>query len=244
MRSAVRFQCAQSDRIQIHPVHKVYLHFYFALVHDAMARETTLKHRSTGLELAEQHYRAAIDILTPSEPYNLDDLLSPLSPTSEYLNAAGFRRISRLSFRSTASSTASDDEDRNWDRVDSPYDDTPLQTHSFRNGKPRPAPITTGNAARAYHEDRFSAELFALLSMLHTHLRGVKQLKSDMAGPHNSFARSRISTWGSRPESRDSSGSNESEQDQLRSIRKTLHFRPRFDPASVRKLCNEALAEL
>jgi hypothetical protein len=209
-----------------------------------MARETTLKNRSAGLELAERHYRAAIDILTPSEPYNLDDILSPLSPTSEYLSAVGFRRRSRLSVRSATSITASDDEDRNWDRVDSPYDDTPSRTHSFRTGKSRPSPITTGHAARAYHDHRFSIELFALLSMLYTHLRGVKHLKSETADPRGSFARSRTSTWGSRPESRDSSGSNESEQDQLRSIRKTLHFRPRFDPASVRKLCNEALAEL
>ncbi|KAK7191675.1 hypothetical protein DPSP01_008099 [Paraphaeosphaeria sporulosa] len=228
---------------EIHPVHRVYLHFYFALVHDTMARETTLKHRSTGLELAEHHYRAAIEILTPSEPYNLDDLLSPLSPTSEYLSAAGFHRLSRLSFRSAASSM-SEDEDRNWDRVDSPYDDTPSPTHSFRSGKPRPTPITTFNASRAYHEDRFSAELFALLPMLHAHLRGVKQLKSDKTTPRCSFSRSRTSTWSSRPQSRDSTGSNESELDQLRSMRKNLNFRPKFDPADIQKLCNEALAEL
>lgn len=209
-----------------------------------MARETTLRHRSTGLELAEQHYCAAIDILTPSEPYNLDDILSPVSPTSEYLSAAGFRRISRLSFRSAASSTTSDDEDRTWDRVDSPYDDIPSRTHSFRAGKQRPTPITTINASRSYHEDRFSAELFALLPMLHAHLNGVKQLKSHMPTPRGFSPPSRTSTWSSRPQSRDSMGSNESELDQLRSMRKNLNFRPRFDPAGVRKLCNEALAEL
>ncbi|KAL5373223.1 hypothetical protein PMIN06_006840 [Paraphaeosphaeria minitans] len=228
---------------EIHPVHKVYLHFYFALVHDTMARETTLKHRSTGLELAEQHYLVAIEILTPSEPYNLDDLLSPSSPTSEYLSATGFHRLSRLSFRSATSST-SDDEDRNWDRVDSPYDDTPSRTHSFRWGKPRPVPIPTVNASRADHEDRFSTELFALLPMLHAHLRSVKQMKSDIPTLRGSFSRSRNSTWSSRPQSRDSTGSDESELDQLRSTRKNLNFRPRFDPTDIQRLCNEALAEL
>ncbi|KAL1603669.1 hypothetical protein SLS60_005257 [Paraconiothyrium brasiliense] len=211
-----------------------------------MARETTLKHRSTGLELAEQHYRAAIDILTPSEPYNLDELLSPASPLSEYMQTTQFRRISRLSFRSAEPSTTSDDEDRTWDRVDSPYDDhTPSRSSSFRTGrKSRPAPISTINASRAYHEEQFSAELFALLSMLHTHLRGVKQLKSTLSNPRMSFARSRTSTWSSRPESRDSSACSEYEMDQLRSMRKTLSFRPRFDPSNIQKLCNEALAEL
>ncbi|KAF2442181.1 hypothetical protein P171DRAFT_433738 [Karstenula rhodostoma CBS 690.94] len=229
---------------EIHPVHRVYLHFYFALVHDTMARETTLKHRSAGLELAEQHYCAAIDILTPSEPYNLDDILSPVSPTPEYLGVAGFRRNSRLSFRSATSSTGSDDEDRAWDRVDSPYDNAPSRTHSFRTGRPRPTPITTVDASRAYHEDRFSAELFALLPLLHTHLRGVNELKSEMPTPRGSFSRSRTSIWSLRPQSRDSTGSDESELDQVRSSRKDVNFRPRFDPAGVRKLCNEALAEL
>lgn len=235
--------CVQSNLVQVHPMHRVYLHFYFALVHDTMARETTVKRRSAGLELAEQHYRAAIEIITPSEPYNLDDLLSPLSPVSEYLTAAGFYRRSCLSMRSVASST-SDEEERNWNRVDSPYDDTPSRTHSFQPGKSRPAPIITIDSSRAYHEERFSAEMFELLPMLHAHLRGVKQLKSDMTTPRSSLSRSRTSSWNSRPQSRDSTGSNESELEQLRSMRKNLTFRPRFDPTDIQQLCNEVLAEL
>lgn len=210
-----------------------------------MARETTLRHRSTGLDSAEQHYRAAIDILTPSEPYNLEELLSPSSPLSDYLGTTDFRHMSRLSFRSTSSSTSSDEEDRTWDRVDSPYEDIGFsRAPSFRVGKQRPTPITTSNAARAFHEEQFSAEMFALLSMLHTHLRGVKELKSSSSTTRTAFTRPRNLTMGSRPGSRHSSDSNESEMDQLRCSRKNPKFRPRFDPSGIRKLCNEVLAEL
>ncbi|KAF1975137.1 hypothetical protein BU23DRAFT_78691 [Bimuria novae-zelandiae CBS 107.79] len=230
---------------EVHPVHKAYLHFYFALAHDTMARETTLKHRSAGLDLAEQHYRAAIEILTPSEPYNLDDILSLLSPGSEHSNQPNrFRRLSSISHRSASSSTTSHEPlDRTWERVDSPYDDdgASSQISSFRPDKHRPTPIMTTNAARAYHEEQFSAELFSFLGMVQSHLHSVQQLRT--AAPV-SWLRSRSSTLSSRPDSRDSSNASEGEPDPLRAGRKSVNFRPRFDPTSIQKLCNEALSEL
>ncbi|KAJ4288165.1 hypothetical protein N0V90_012182 [Kalmusia sp. IMI 367209] len=235
---------------EIHPVHRAYLHFYFALVHDTMARETTLKHRSSGLDLAEQHYRAAIDILTPSEPYNLDDILSPSSPKSEEDQVTSFRRMSNHSYQSTASSTSSldDVEERAWNVFKSPQNivHRPVMSHqsSFRPEKRRPAPIMTINAARAYHEEQFSADLFSFLAMIHSHLHEVQQLKSASPAVRFSFVRSRSSTTSSRPVSRDSSNSSNSDMEQLRWARKSVSFRPRFDPASIQNLCNEVLAEL
>lgn len=212
-----------------------------------MAHETTLKNRSAGLDLAEQHYQAAIDILTPSEPYNLDDLLSPISPRHEQdHDITRFRRMSNNSYDSAGSNSTStsNDQNRSWQRIDSPHlappGSAPSHGPSFRAHRLRPVPIMTINASRAYHEEQFSAELFSFLSLIHRHLDNVRQLRSATPG---SWLRSRSSA-SSRSESRGSSNCSEGDMEQLRWARKSVNFRPRFDPTGIQKLCSEALAEL
>lgn len=206
-----------------------------------MARETTLKHRATGLSLAEQHYRSAIDILSPSEPYNLDDLLTPFS------DAPGdFRRWSNTSSRSTASSAFSTSSSDRYhskapERADSPHADDmhlappPTLHHRSANGpgKRRPTSIVTHSPEQAHHEEHFAAELRAFVALVHAHLHSIQELRAAPA------------PWiRSRPSSRGSESDGEREYDRGRWSRGEVRFRPRFDPEGVRRLCDEALAEL
>lgn len=243
-------------RSKIHPVHQAYLHFYLAMSHDTMAREASLKHRSSELDLAEQHYLAAIAALTPAGPERLDDIpeRSPTSPASEDENAVKARRVSDASQQSIASSATSCSEheyDANPKSVNSVKTsvlarDTKTEATATKRLVKRPAPIFTPNASRSYHEENFSSDLSSFLGMVRMHLTRVQELKADSVVPtvRFSFSRSRSSTSSSRPVSRDSSNYDASERNSLRWARKSVNFRPRFDPTSVQKLCTEALSEL
>ena len=210
-----------------------------------MARETRLERRDAGLRLAEKHYRLAIDILSPNEPYNLDDLLSPSSIHAEDEDhTARGRPTSYTSFHSSARSSTSLNSDflGPWTRSDSPHEDAPAQPLFY--GKHRPTPIITINAARAYHEEQFFADLCAFISLVQAQLQSVRELRT-AATPEGGF-RSRSSTLRSRPNSRGSSSTaseSESEMEQIRWARRQVEWRPRFDPSGIRKLCSEALLE-
>lgn len=112
--------------------------------------------------------------------------------------------------------------------------------------KKRPTPISAPNPVRFYHQEQFSAELVAFSNMIKMHLATVIRLKETAPTPVVRFAdvaRSRSSTISSRPISRDSTSS-QGEDGERRWTRSTLLNRPRFDPASVRQLCSDALSEL
>ncbi|KAF2682546.1 hypothetical protein K458DRAFT_60428 [Lentithecium fluviatile CBS 122367] len=265
--------CEQLTRAtdEIHPVHLAYLHFYLAMSHDTMARETTWKHRSTELDLAEQHYLAALAALSASAPQEVDNVLerSPSSPSSEDDLAVKGRRVSdasQESIASSATSLAESDTQSTPRRVPSSSylkaralfekvqdnSSTPPKSQSsssFRTPRPakrRPAPIILPYTTHSHHEGRFSAELISFIAMIKTHLDNVRQLKETPVAFNVRFSvtRSRSSTASPRPISRDSSSSHESEVEGARWARRAVNFRQRFNPESVRQLCNEALAEL
>lgn len=236
--------------------------------HDTMAREATIKHRSSELDLAEQHYLAAIAALTPPEPQKLDDIpeCSPTSTTSEDEHSR-VRRVSdaaSLNSEQSVASSATSFADEEHDASD--CEPTPKRSNYFKASPPsrhilddfsmspkvtkrRPPPIIT-SAPRSAHaqpkQQQLSADLSAFVSMVQMHLASVRELKETSTLPSTrfSFSRSRSSTMSSRPASRNSSNLDESEMSRLRWTRKSINFRPRFDPASVRQLCNEALSEL
>jgi hypothetical protein len=81
--------------------------------------------------------------------------------------------------------------------------------------------------------------------MFKSHLAGVHALKETPTaiGHRYSSSRFRQSVNYSRPLSRESNHEG-NEMEQIRWQRKSLRFRPRFDPTSVQKLCAEALDEL
>lgn len=212
-----------------------------------------MKHRSSELDLAEQHYLAAIAALASPHPRKLDDIpeQSPNSISSEDEHVKA-RRISDASQQSVASSATSfadeEIESKPKEPIHQPF---PSTVPAGRFGaqiptKRRPAPIIAPNAAQAYHEEQFSADLSSFLSMVRMHLDSVQELKEAAVAPSSrfSFSRSRSSTLSSRPGSRASSNQDEPEMDRLRWARRSVNFRPRFDPSSVRQLCSEALAEL
>jgi len=242
---------------QIHPVHKAYLHFYPALSHEAMARETVLKHRSSELDLAEKHYRAAIDALSPEGPYDLDDILSPSSPKYEYEHVQVMTSTCQFNYPrgSRASSTSSFTESDHGDRIATPRKvifaipstttPPPTPPPGLSTGRRRPTPISTMDAVQAYHEQRFSADLLSFLDMLQTHLRSVQELKASLP-TNRSLSLPKSSTSTLRSSDHSSVYEYEDERQQLHWVRKTvqLSFRPRFNPESVRRLCSEALADL
>jgi hypothetical protein len=93
--------------------------------------------------------------------------------------------------------------------------------------------------APSWHEEKLSADISGFVDMVKSHLAGVHSLKES----HSSPSQSRNSPANSRPASRNSMH-NDIGMDSIRARRRTMTFRPRFNPSSVQKLCSEALAEL
>lgn len=94
-------------------------------------------------------------------------------------------------------------------------------------------------------QEYFHSSISSFIDMVKSHLAGVRELKENggVTNYRYSFSRSRGSSTNSRPASRDYAY-DDFEMDRIRWNRKSMSFRPRFDPTSVRRLCNEALAEL
>jgi hypothetical protein len=82
--------------------------------------------------------------------------------------------------------------------------------------------------------------------MVKSHLASVRELKETTNATTTnrySFSGPRYTPSNNRPPSQTSLHA-ESEMEQIRRQRRSLSFRPRFDPTSVRKLCADALDEL
>lgn len=225
-----------------------------------------MRNRNIELELAEKHYLAAIAVLTPhvnQEPEHAQESLSPTSSESE--SEGGFHRRpsdagslhSNHSISTTATSVHEEDTDscdqgrpRKKSVTFADAQDS-LTSNDDANRSPnttkrRPRPINTSiTKAESSHNQKLSAELSSFANMIKTHLEGVRNLKdsSTVFGHRYSLSHARSSTSNSRPVSR-SSGHEDAEKDHVRWQRKSMSFRPRFDPTTVRKLCAEAINEL
>lgn len=248
--------------LQIHPVHRAYLNFYLALSHDTMAREAKIRNRHAELELAEKHYLAAISVLTPSEAHITktdDESASPTSSdsTCDLMHRRPSDAASLRSNHSTSTSATS---------VNSSFSGTPEKSATrvtfatSQLGTPQVRESMTSNplsrtltpidthldSPAPFQGYRISTDLSAFVSMVKSHLASVRELKETPAPASNrySFTRPRYATTtNGRPASQNSLHE-EPRMDQTRGQRRSLSFRPRFDPTSVQKLCADALYEL
>lgn len=97
-------------------------------------------------------------------------------------------------------------------------------------------------------QDAFFANIASFARMLEGHLADVRSLRDKASVPtvHFTTPSPQVSPkgLGLRPVSRDSSACAESTGETIRQRRRTVVFRARFDPESVRQLCREAMAEL
>ena len=224
-----------------------------------------MRTRSIELDMAERHYVAAIQVLTPpSEPKKLDgiqEFQSPTSSTSSGRPNSFGRRPSAASFdsqHSVASSETSyaEDEDffADWESKRSSRVEPSLLPPTFQDGqslsrrpsqRKRPSPIIT-NSRQSYYKEQFSADLYAFTCMVELHLASLRELRETIIPDlRSSFFRPRASTIGSRPIRRDPSIHGDGAAiESVRQRRRTMTFRPRFNPSSVRELCQEALADL
>lgn len=254
--------------LQIHPVHQACLNFYFALSHDTMAREASMKNRSSELDLAETYYIAALKNLTSpgsrKSPEEVQEFQSPTSSTSEDKPNSIGKRPSSASLKSQHSRASSE---TSYAEDDDFFADWELQpskkSEQFRHSssqaaqddynstsvlaKRRPSPIIIRPASQPIHTEQFLANVYAFATMVELHLASVRELKEAATTPtyRYSFSRLRSSTIPSRPVSRysilqgDAAG-----LESLRQSRRSMAFRPRFDPLGVQELCQEALSEL
>jgi hypothetical protein len=106
---------------------------------------------------------------------------------------------------------------------------------------PRPSPPT-------HSQDGFHANIASFARMLEGHLADVRSLRDKASVPTVHFTtpspQGSPKGLGLRSASRDSWACAESAGETIRKRRRTVVFRARFDPASVRQLCQEAMAEL
>ena len=254
---------------QTHPLHLANLNFYTALSHDTLAREATLKNRWKELSLAEHHYNAAIVALSPLQSPAQCDLWSPTSSTTSPLSPYSRRRSSISSDRSAASSaTSSGDSSYQAPTAIPPKstlrharNDSVIQTHSTSSeGKTPGGKATeskTGSAPRPQTPQQFyfTANISSLVRMLEAHRADLLDQKAKSGVPTVRFnlpspRPSPTTAKGPGSRERNSRGFDvDRDEDEetvkaRRESRRNVVFRPRFDPRSTQKLCNEALAEL
>ncbi|KAG9188290.1 hypothetical protein G6011_02213 [Alternaria panax] len=259
---------------KVHPVHSAYLNFYIALSHDTLAREATLKNRYKELNAAEKYYKETIITLTPPSPSStaptVDDE-QPMTPDSATIpdEQAWLRRSSRTrsfdsssSYRSSTSSTDSCAFDLEQDP------DLALRNFCFPSppGKDRDwsTPARSKTLSQYFKTDsmlsplsteqvhpklgvRFPSGVPAFVRMVEGQLASVRTLKETTGVRGVRFAFPTPSPSPTKSWFRDSKSSPLSEEEERENLwqkRRKVTFRPRFDPESVRKLCNDALAEL
>jgi hypothetical protein len=95
-------------------------------------------------------------------------------------------------------------------------------------------------------DHHFAADIAAFVHMLRGHLAKVQELKENTRVPSVRF---QCTSPMQSPTTSKARSSHLFEEDMdaresIRQSRKSVRFRPRFDPESVRRLCSEALAEL
>lgn len=242
---------------QTHPLHLAHLNFYTALSHDTLAREATLKNRWKELSLAELHYNAAILALSSLHSPAQCDPWSPNSSTTSPPSPYSRRRSSIYSNRSAASSTTSlGDEDS--------YQTSPKHSpkHSRNDsavqGPDETFPKTgrksgTVETARPQTPQQFyfTANIASFVRMVESHLADVREQKHrtgvptvrfSMPSPRPSPTKAKATISVRRLSVDDEA--EDAAMEAIRESRRNVAFRPRFDPKSTQKLCNEALAEL
>ncbi|KAL1794809.1 hypothetical protein ACET3X_006625 [Alternaria dauci] len=259
---------------KVHPLHTAYLNFYIALSHDTLAREATLKTRRKELNAAEKYYKETIAALTPPLPSStaptVDDE-QPMTPDSATIphEQAWFRRSSRTrsfdstsSYRSSTSSTSSyafdleQDPDlalRNFRFPSPPGTDAnwsapaePKTLSPYFGNQSVLSPLST-ERVRSKPGVRLPNGTPAFVRLVEGHLASVQALKETTGVRAVRFAFPTPSPSPTKSWFRDSKSSplsEEEERENLREKRRNVTFRPRFDPESVRKLCNDALADL
>ncbi|EUC32381.1 hypothetical protein COCCADRAFT_98869 [Bipolaris zeicola 26-R-13] len=258
----------------MHPVHLAYLNFYTALSHDTLAREATIKNRHHELVAAEEYYRAAIAALSlPSSTCStptLDDE-HPSTPESatfpeEHVWLDRLKTKSSnlsTSCRTSSSSTMSDPFDLEKDiyfelkgfsfpsppRTSTPtfleVTSNPRSSHIDNSSMLSPLsthPVRPEPVAKVH----FPLGTSTFVGMLQGHLTSVLTLK-ESTGAHDSkftFPNPSASPTKSQLKFPRTSDLPQHQKEELRNKRKQMAWRPRFDPGSIRKLCDEALAEL
>ncbi|CAO2657049.1 Nn.00g058520.m01.CDS01 [Neocucurbitaria sp. VM-36] len=263
-------QCAKfNERLlsevhdEIHPLHLAYLNFYTALSHDTLAREATLKNRYKELSLAEKHYSAAISVLKSSSLQKPEDeqLSSPVSTTFNEDQIWRRRSSNAGSFDSTASaaSSATSYSPEIHDFIPELTPKRLARSQVPKSFQELRSDITTfpkllkrnnGNDApllarpQTPQEYQFAADTSAFVRMLEAHLASVKLLKEKTGVPAVRFTFPSPPTSPTLSKPRNSHLFDEESAEIVRQRRRTVRFRPRFDPTSVRLLCSEALAEL
>jgi hypothetical protein len=222
-----------------------------------------MRNRHAELELAEEHYLAAISVLTPSETHGMksvDESDSPTSSDSTYdlihrrpSDAASLRSDHSTSTSATSLNSSvleTSEEPAISKRVTfatsqlgTPIVGTNVTSNPLKRNF---TPIDTHSTSPASFQcQRLSTDPSAFVNMVKSHLAGVRELKDSPTPTTNrySFTRPRYSTINIRPGSQ-ASLHDEPIKEQVRWQRRSLSFRPRFDPTSVQKLCADALDEL
>ncbi|KAF2013321.1 hypothetical protein BU24DRAFT_424334 [Aaosphaeria arxii CBS 175.79] len=250
---------------KLHPVHLAYLNFYLAQCHDSLAREVALRKRRAELDLAEKHYMIALSSITPARLNTLasveEDSSSPASPESQH-GASHSRRasdaVSLNSDHSTStvatsimdgdippSKSASPSSSRSVRFITADTEEgNPTSTHKQHKRRPAPIFIAQRVQSSSLEEERLSKDMSSFISMLKAHIASVRELKEVSTEPNArwSFYGQRNSI-GTRPTSM-SANHDQATMEQIRQQRRSVCFRPRFDPMSVRMLCKDALSEL
>lgn len=209
------------------------------------------------------HYNAAIVALSPPQSPAQCDPWSPTSSTTSPPSPYSRRRSSVSSDRSAASSVTSLGDDSSYQAAATlpkstlrhARNDSVLQTHEAS----KTSESNTASAPRPQTPQQFyfTANISSFVRMLEAHRAGVRDRKEKSSVPTVRFnmpSPRPSPTRGKAPGSRER-GSRErrsmmldDEEDQTvqarRESRRNVVFRPRFDPRSTQKLCNEALAEL
>lgn len=252
-----------TDSDQTHPLHLAHLNFYTALSHDTLARGATFKNRWKELSLAEVHYNAAIAALSPLQSPAQCDPWSPISSTTSPPSPFPRRRSSVSSDKSAASSATSLGDD-SYQVCAKPTPDSSLrharndsavQAHCGSQSFQR-KPLATAPRPQTPQQFYFTGNISSFLRMLESHLADIRDLKRrssvptvrfDVPSPRPSPTKAKAPGSRERGSSRPTVLGNEDEDAAMqarRERRKNVVFRPRFDPQSTEKLCNEALAEL
>ncbi|KZM27226.1 uncharacterized protein EKO05_0002270 [Ascochyta rabiei] len=256
-------QCAKFGELllsemhdQTHPLHLAHLNFYTALSHDTLAREATLKNRWRELSVAELHYNAAIVALSSSQSPMQCDLWSPTSSGSAVPSPYSRRRTDSMhSERSAASSATSlgDEDDECLEMSPGKFASQGSDEAVTRDEIPTipstsATPTTRPQTPQQFY---FSANMASFADMVAGHLADVREQKLQTGMPTVRFTMpsARPSPTKATGHSRclsvdDSTDGDEAAMEAIRASRRQRTFRPRFDPASVQRLCREALVEL
>lgn len=251
-------------------IHTASLNFYIALSHDAVARSMHYHspYRLPTLDLAEQHYLAALTALSAPAFTKSPNSLKTIKEDSDHSDDEGslissHPRSNRSSLNSHRSSMSSNSTDATSVSDDVSEPGTPTKktvrfctspSHVIPNdttGSPQhsPAACAALMSPKGRHVERYNVHLSGFINMLHSHIASVRYLKH--VPPPTHFERS--SSRNSNPTSRSQSTSRGLrggmsrtvvELEALRKRRENLPSRERFNQSRYEELCRKALAEL